>query len=79
MAIGQSVPQAKDILASGRKKRQLAILGLFTFACMISFFLLLVDFGGRGTVLNTPRIIALAMVIVLFAISFVLAEVYWAV
>lgn len=45
---------------------------------MMSSFLLLVDFGGRGTVANTPSMISLLVVFACSAIGFVLIEAFWA-
>lgn len=76
-AVSQSLPRP-EFLEGGRKKRKLDVLGLLTFIIMMSSFLLLVDFGGRGTVMKTPTVISLLVVFAFSAICFILVESFWA-
>ena len=77
LAISQSLPRP-DFLQSGRKKRELDLLGLLIFAGMLSSLLLLLDLVGRGTAFNSPAIISLITIFAFTAICFVLVEVFWA-
>lgn len=76
-AVSQSLPRPK-FLEGGRKKRELDLLGLLTFTFMMSSFLLLVDLGGRGTLMNTPNMISLLVVFACSATCFILVEAFWA-
>ena len=78
VAISQSLPKVDEVFLKGRKKRQLDLTGLVTFACMITSFLLLVDLLGQGMSLNSLPIISLGVALTLFAVSFLLVEIYLA-
>ena len=76
-AVSQSLPWP-EFLEGGRKKRELDSLGLLTFAFMMSSFLILVDLGGRGTMMNDPIMIGLLVIFAFSATCFILIETFWA-
>lgn len=76
-ATSQSLPRP-EFLEDGRKKRELDLLGLLTFTFVMVSFLLLVDLGGQGTMMNTPIMISLVVVFGFSAICFTTVEAFWA-
>ncbi|KAL8709499.1 MAG: hypothetical protein Q9220_005741 [cf. Caloplaca sp. 1 TL-2023] len=78
VALSQSLPSDADSPSkpSKKKKRQLDVPGLLTFALTMAAFLLLVDRGSKDQPLHV--VIILSVMTAAFAIAFLLIEKFWA-